>query len=60
VARLELHYRRTTWKPFNMHDDSLLGLGPHLMIWLDGCLEARSLRFGRCHWKNSTLNLSLN
>ena len=30
-VRLELHYRRTTWKPFDMHDDALLDLGPHLI-----------------------------
>jgi predicted dehydrogenase len=29
--RLELQYRRTTWKPFDMHDDALLDLGPHLI-----------------------------
>jgi predicted dehydrogenase len=29
--QLELHYRRTTWKPFDMHDDALLDLGPHLI-----------------------------
>ena len=31
TLRLELHYRRTTWKPFDMHDDALLDLGPHLI-----------------------------
>lgn len=31
ALRLELHYRRTTWKPFDMHDDALLDLGPHLI-----------------------------
>jgi len=30
-VRLELHYRRATWKPFDMHDDALLDLGPHLI-----------------------------
>ena len=29
--RLELHYRRTVWKPFDMQDDALLDLGPHLI-----------------------------
>lgn len=29
--RLELHYRRTGWSPFDMHDDALLDLGPHLI-----------------------------
>jgi predicted dehydrogenase len=29
--RLELHYRRGAWKPFDMHDDALLDLGPHLI-----------------------------
>jgi predicted dehydrogenase len=36
---LELHYRRTSWKPFDMHDDALLDLGPHLIDltrWLTG------------------------
>jgi len=38
-VQLELHYRRTTWKPFDMHDDALLDLGPHLIDlarWLTG------------------------
>ena len=46
VARLELHYRRTTWKPFDMHDDALLDLGPHLIDlarWLSGS-EVPSVR----------------
>lgn len=37
--RLELHYRRMAWKPFDMHDDALLDLGPHLIDlarWLTG------------------------
>lgn len=45
-GRLELHYRRTTWKPFDMHDDALLDLGPHLIDlarWLTGS-EVRSAR----------------
>jgi predicted dehydrogenase len=45
-VRLELHYRRTTWKPFDMHDDALLDLGPHLIDlarWLTGS-EVRSAR----------------
>ena len=45
-VRLELHYRRTTWKPFDMHDDALLDLGPHLIDltrWLTGS-EVRSVR----------------
>jgi predicted dehydrogenase len=29
--RLELHYRRAAWKPFDMQDDALLDLGPHLI-----------------------------
>jgi predicted dehydrogenase len=29
--RLELHYRRAAWNPFDMHDDALLDLGPHLI-----------------------------
>jgi len=45
-VRLDLHYRRTTWKPFDMHDDALLDLGPHLIDltrWLTGD-EIRSVR----------------
>jgi predicted dehydrogenase len=30
-VRLELHYRRKAWRPFDMHDDALLDLGPHLI-----------------------------
>lgn len=44
--RLELHYRRTTWKPFDMHDDALLDLGPHLIDlaqWLTRS-DVRSVR----------------
>lgn len=44
--RLELHYRRTTWKPFDMQDDALLDLGPHLIDlarWLSES-EVRSAR----------------
>jgi predicted dehydrogenase len=43
---LELHYRRTSWKPFDMHDDALLDLGPHLIDlarWLTGS-EIRGAR----------------
>ncbi|MGD9852427.1 MAG: Gfo/Idh/MocA family protein [Nitrospirales bacterium] len=29
--RLELHYRRKSWNPFDMSDDALLDLGPHLI-----------------------------
>lgn len=44
--RLELHYRRNAWNPFDMHDDALLDLGPHLIDlarWLTGS-EVRSAR----------------
>jgi len=44
--QLELHYRRTTWMPFDMHDDALLDLGPHLIDlarWLTDS-EVRSAR----------------
>jgi predicted dehydrogenase len=46
--RLELHYRRNAWKPFDMQDDALLDLGPHLIDlarWLTDSeiLWARSL-----------------
>ncbi len=30
-VRLELHYRRKAWNPFDMQDDALLDLGPHLI-----------------------------
>ena len=29
--QLELHYRRDSWKSFDMQDDVLLDLGPHLI-----------------------------
>jgi myo-inositol 2-dehydrogenase / D-chiro-inositol 1-dehydrogenase len=29
--QLELHYRRNSWRPFDMQDDALLDLGPHLI-----------------------------
>lgn len=29
--RLALHYRKTSWKSFDMQDDALLDLGPHLI-----------------------------
>jgi predicted dehydrogenase len=44
--RLELHYRRTAWNPFDMQDDALLDLGPHLIDlarWLTAS-EVRSVR----------------
>jgi myo-inositol 2-dehydrogenase/D-chiro-inositol 1-dehydrogenase len=31
LLELELHYRRSSWNPFDMHDDALLDLGPHLI-----------------------------
>lgn len=46
LLRLDLHYRRTTWSPFDMRDDALLDLGPHLIDlarWLTGS-EVRSAR----------------
>jgi len=45
-VRLELHYRRKAWKPFDMQDDALLDLGPHLIDlarWLTNS-EVRSAR----------------
>ncbi len=46
--QLELHYRRTSWKPFDMQDDALLDLAPHLIDlarWLTGSeiLSARAV-----------------
>lgn len=54
--RLELHYRRTTWKPFDMHDDALLDLGPHLidlarLLAESEVRSARTLSLGRQHAK---------
>jgi len=46
VIRLELHYRRKAWNPFDMQDDALLDLGPHLIDlarWLTAS-EVRSVR----------------
>jgi len=55
--RLELHYRRNSWKPFDMQDDALLDLGPHLIdlarwltdseiIWARACsLHERRVEF---------------
>ena len=45
-VRLELHYRRKAWNPFDMQDDALLDLGPHLIDlarWLTAS-EVRSVR----------------
>ena len=45
-VRLELHYRRQAWNPFDMQDDALLDLGPHLIDlarWLTAS-EVRSVR----------------
>ncbi|MBI4529264.1 MAG: Gfo/Idh/MocA family oxidoreductase [Deltaproteobacteria bacterium] len=52
--RLELHYRRTTWKPFDMHDDALLDVGPHLIDlaqWLteSQVCSVRTLSLGEKH-----------
>ena len=60
--RLELHYRRTTWKPFDMHDDALLDLGPHLIDlarWLaeSEVRSARTLSLGQ-HYAKFELELS--
>jgi len=41
--RLELHYRRATWKPFDMHDDALLDLGPHLIDLAQWLSDSRVL-----------------
>jgi predicted dehydrogenase len=42
--RLELHYRRAAWKPFDMHDDALLDLGPHLVDLARWLTESEILR----------------
>ena len=36
---LDMHYRRSSWRPFDMQDDALLDLAPHLIdlaCWLTG------------------------
>ena len=43
--RLDLHYRRNSWKSFDMQDDALLDLGPHLIDlarWLTDCEVIRA------------------
>lgn len=30
-VRLDLHYHKKAWNPFDMRDDALLDLGPHLI-----------------------------
>ena len=56
--QLELHYRRAAWKPFDMHDDALLDLGPHLIDlarWLTESeilwARARSLKTHRAEFE---------
>jgi predicted dehydrogenase len=50
---LELHYRRSSWKPFDMQDDALLDLAPHLVDlarWLTGgeILSTRTVLLNQC------------
>lgn len=47
-VRLELHYRRKAWNPFDMQDDALLDLGPHL-IDLARWLTASEVTSVRAH-----------
>jgi predicted dehydrogenase len=47
--RLELHYRKNSWKSFDMQDDVLLDLGPHL-IDLARWLTASEVRWARAHF----------
>src|SRR5437773_8398100 len=47
-VRLELHYRRKAWNPFDMQDDTLLDLGPHL-IDLARWLTASEVMSVRAH-----------
>lgn len=51
--QLELHYRRTSWKPFDMRDDALLDLAPHLIDlarWLTGSevFSVRAVSLNEC------------
>jgi predicted dehydrogenase len=61
VVHLELQYRRTTWNPFDMHDDALLDLGPHLIDlarWLSES-EVRSVRTVSLDEKHAQFELEL-
>ena len=58
---LELHYRRSSWKPFDMQDDALLDLAPHLVDlarWLTGC-EILSTRAVLLNQRRARLDLKL-
>lgn len=59
--RLELHYRRKSWNPFDMSDDALLDLGPHLIDlarWLTNS-EVRSARGLRLEQGRAEFELEL-
>jgi predicted dehydrogenase len=58
---LELHYRRTSWRPFDMLDDALLDLAPHLIDlarWLSGS-EVSSVRTLSLNERRVKLELTL-
>jgi predicted dehydrogenase len=59
--QLELHYRRTSWNPFDMQDDALLDLAPHLVDlarWLTGS-EILSVRAVSLNERRVNLDLKL-
>jgi predicted dehydrogenase len=59
--RLELHYRRNAWRPFEMRDDALLDLGPHLIDlvrWLTHS-EIRSARAQSLQQQRAEFELEL-
>jgi myo-inositol 2-dehydrogenase/D-chiro-inositol 1-dehydrogenase len=58
TVRMELHYRRKAWAPFDMQDDALLDLGPHLIDlarWLTSSevinARAKTLNQGRAEFE---------
>jgi len=59
--RLELHYRRASWRPFDMQDDALLDLGPHLIDlarWLT-CGTIVQARASSLHDRRAEFDLDL-
>ena len=59
--KLELHYRRKSWNPFDMSDDALLDLGPHLIDlarWLTNS-RVRSVQGLRVEQERAEFELEL-